>query len=189
VELARTHRRLLAAGIVAAVAVVLLAPRVVHRSGAPAVVVPLRTATHARVATTAALVVDVAGAVVRPGLYHLAAGTRIADAVAAAGGLSPKADATLVNLAAPLADGEQVLVPVRGAAATAGGAPSTTAPVDLNTATADQLDALPGIGPATAQKIIAFRQAHGPFRAIDELEGVPGIGPSKLAQLKGLVIP
>ena len=125
----------------------------------------------------------------RPGLYHLAAGTRIADAVAAAGGLSRKADATLVNLAAPLADGEQVLVPVRGAAATAGGAPSPTAPVDLNTATADQLDALPGIGPATAQKIIAYRQAHGPFRAIDELEGVPGIGPSKLAQLQGLVIP
>ena len=169
-------------------AVVLLAPRIVHRSGAPAVVVPLRTATHARAVSTA-LVVDVAGAVVRPGLYHLAAGTRIADAVAAAGGLSRKADGTLVNLAAPLADGEQVLVPVRGAAAATGGVPSPTAPVDLNTATADQLDALPGIGPATAQKIIAYRQAHGPFRAIDELEGVPGIGPSKLAQLQGLVIP
>lgn len=187
-ELARAHRRLLAVGIVAAAAVVLLAPRVLHRGTAPAVVVPLRTATHARVASTA-LVVDVAGAVARPGLYHLAAGTRIADAVAAAGGLSGKADATLVNLAAPLADGEQVLVPVRGAAAVAGDAASPTAPVDLNTASADQLDGLPGIGPATAQKIITYRQAHGPFRAIDELEGVPGIGPSKLAQLKGLVIP
>ncbi len=187
-ELTRTHRRLLAVGIVAAAAVVLLAPRVLHRGGAPAAVVPLRTATRARVATTA-LVVDVAGAVARPGLYHLPSGTRIADAVAAAGGLSAKADSTLVNLAAPLADGEQVLVPVRGAAAAAGGAPSPTAPVDLNTATPDQLDALPGIGPATAEKIIAYRQAHGPFRAVDELEGVPGIGPSKLAQLKGLVIP
>ncbi len=187
-ELARAHRRLLAVGIVVAAAVVLLAPRIVHRGGVPAPVVPLRTATHTRVTATQ-LVVDVAGAVARPGLYHLGAGTRIADAVAAAGGLSRKADATLVNLAAPLADGEQVLVPVRGAAASAGGGPSPTAPVDLNTATADQLDALPGVGPATAEKIIAYRQAHGPFRAIDELEGVPGIGPSKLAQLKGLVIP
>ena len=95
---------------------------------------------------------------------------------------------TLVNLAAPLADGEQVLVPVRGAVA-AGGTPSSTAPLDLNTASAEQLDALPGVGPATAQKIIDYRQAHGPFRSLDELEAVPGIGPSKLAQLKGLVIP
>lgn len=97
---------------------------------------------------------------------------------------------TLVNLAAPLADGEQVLVPARGAASSAvGGAPSPTAPLDLNTASAEQLDALPGVGPATAQKIIDYRQAHGPFRSVDELEAVPGIGPSKLAQLKGLVIP
>ena len=122
--------------------------------------------------------------------FSSAAGTRIADAVAAAGGATGKADVTLVNLAAPLADCEQVLVPARGAAGgEASGAPSPTAPLDLNTASADQLDALPGVGPATAQKIIDYRQAHGPFRSIDELEGVPGIGPSKLAQLKGLVIP
>jgi len=125
----------------------------------------------------------------RPGLYRLAPGTRIADAVAIAGGATRRADVTLVNLAAPLADGEQVLVPVHGEAAAAGATPSSTAPLDLNTASAEQLDALPGVGPATAQKIIDYRQAHGPFRSAEELEAVPGIGPSKVAQLKGLVIP
>lgn len=179
-------------GIAVAVVGVLLVPRVFDH-GSPARPIPvLRTATHARPpAPSAQLVVDVAGAVRRPGLYHLATGTRIADAVTAAGGATAKADVALVNLAAPLADGEEVLVPARGeaSAAAAGGAPSPTAPLDLNTASADQLDALPGVGPTTAQRIVDYRQAHGPFRSVDELEGVPGIGPSKLAQLKGLVIP
>ena len=183
------HRRLLAIGLAVAVAAVLLAPRVLHHGAAHVVIPPLRTATHVRAPATAQLVVDVAGAVRQPGLYHLAAGTRIADAVAAAGGATAKADVTLVNLAAPLADGEQVLVPARGSASSAGGTPSPTAPLDLNSANAEELDALPGIGPATAQKIIDYRQAHGPFRSLDELEGVPGIGPSKVEQLKGLVIP
>ena len=184
------HRRVLIVGVAAAVAVVLLL-RLFHHGGAPArPIPPLRTAAHARTRVAAELVVDVAGAVRRPGLYHLAAGTRIADAVAAAGGAIARADITLVNLAAPLADGEQVLVPVRGtAAATGSGTPSPTAPLDLNTASVEQLDALPGVGPATAQKIVDYRQAHGPFRSIDELEAVPGIGPAKLAELKGLVIP
>jgi competence protein ComEA len=183
-------RRLALIGAAIAVGLVLLVPRVLPRGGAHPVIPPLRTSTHARAPSAAAqLVVDVAGAVRRPGLYHLAAGTRIADAVAAAGGATAKADIALVNLAAPLADGEQVLVPVHGAAAASSGEPSPTAPLDLNTASADQLDALPGVGPATAQKIIDYRQAHGPFRTIEELEGVPGIGPAKLAQLKGLVIP
>lgn len=184
------NRRLLAAGLAVAVGVVLVAPRVLHRGSAHVAIPPLRTATHTRApAAAAALVVDVAGAVRQPGLYHLAAGTRIADAVAAAGGATAKADVTLVNLAAPLADGEQVLVPAHGSASSTGGTPSPTAPVDLNSANAEQLDALPGIGPATAQKIIDYRQAHGPFRSLDELEGVPGIGPSKVAELKGLAIP
>ena len=120
-ELAHAHRRLLLGGVGIAVAVVLLAPRVLHHGAQHAVVVPLRTATRARPAA-AAIVVDVAGAVRRPGLYHLVAGTRIADAVAAAGGVTREADETLVNLAAPLADGEQVLVPAprrRSAAAAA----------------------------------------------------------------------
>ncbi len=183
------HRTLLAAGLAVAVASV-LAVHALHRGHAHVAIPALRTAVHARATAVAQIVVDVAGAVRRPGLYHLATGTRIADAVAAAGGATAKADVTLVNLAAPLADGEQVLVPARGAAGSAAaGTPSPTTPLDLNTASAEQLDALPGVGPATAQKIIDYRQAHGPFRSVDELEAVPGIGPSKLAQLKGLVIP
>jgi len=181
------HRRLLVGGVAAAVAIVLLL-RLVHGGGGARPIPPLRVATHAS-APARSVVVDVAGAVARPRLYHLAAGTRIADAVAAAGGATAKADTTLVNLAAPLADGEQVLVPARGSAGVGGGAPSATAPLDLNTATPEQLDALPGVGPTTAQRIVDYRQAHGPFRSVDDLEAVPGIGPSKLAQLKGLVIP
>ncbi len=141
------------------------------------------------------LVVDVVGAVRAPGLYRLPQGSRIADAVTRAGGMSRKADRTLVNLAAPLADGEQVLVPARvaGAAGTAAapaaaGEPSPAAPVDLNTATVEQLDALPGIGPVTAQKIVDYRQEHGPFTSVDGLDAIPGIGPSHLENLKGLVI-
>lgn len=146
----------------------------------------------ARPAAAAALVVDVAGAVRRPGLYRLARGTRIADALALAGGFTRRADRVAVNLAAPVADGEQIVVPVRGSGAageSAATGASPTAPLNLNTATLEQLDALPGIGPATAQKILDYRQAHGPFRAVSDLDAVPGIGPGRLEQLKGLVIP
>jgi len=136
----------------------------------------------------------VSGAVRRPGLYRLRDGSRIADLVARAGGASSRADLGLVNLAAPVADGEQVVVPARGAAGAPAASPpaagsSPAAPLDLNTATAEQLDGLPGIGPATAQKILDYRQAHGPFHSVDELDAVPGIGPARIAQLKGLVIP
>ena len=148
----------------------------------------------AKPAAAKLLVIDVAGAVRRPGLYRLRPGSRIDDAIAAAGGVTAKAQLDAVNLAAPVADGEQVVVPGRGAvgspaasAPAAGSSPS--APLDLNTATAEQLDSLPGIGPVTAQKILDFRQQHGAFHSVAELEGVPGIGPGRLAQLKGLVIP
>jgi len=137
------------------------------------------------------VVVDVVGAVRRPGLYRLAVGSRVADAVAHAGGLTRLADPALVNLAAPLADGEQILVGARGqggGAATAVGA-AAGAPVDLNSATADQLDALPGVGPATAQKIITYRRQHGPFTALDDLDAIPGIGAARIAGLQGLAVP
>jgi competence protein ComEA len=148
---------------------------------------------------TTAVVVDVVGAVRRPGLYRLEQGARIADAVARAGGATGRADLALVNLAAPLADGEQVVVPKRGAdapgaptAATgssgAGAAPAG-GPVHLSTATLEQLDSLPGIGPVTAQKILDYRQKHGAFTSVDELDAVPGIGPARLDQLEDLVAP
>jgi len=117
------------------------------------------------------------------------AGARIADALALAGGPTAKADLGAVNLAAPVADGQQVAVPRRGAVPAGGAAPSPTAPLDLNSATLEQLDALPGIGPTTAQKILDYRQAHGAFHSLADLDAVPGIGPGRLEQLKGLVVP
>jgi competence protein ComEA len=142
------------------------------------------------------VVVDVVGAVHRPGLYRLAHGSRIADAIARAGGATPKAELAQVNLAAPLADGEQVLVPRRGAPGTVAGAASGTAapgapaaPVQLSTATLEQLDTLPGVGPVTAQKILDYREKHGAFSSVDELDAVPGIGPKRLDQLRELVVP
>jgi competence protein ComEA len=180
-------RRLLAGVVLAALVVVLGVRHFAGPAAAPASsFAPIRAAAPARPASRK-IVVDVAGAVRRPGLYRLAPGTRIADAVALAGGATRKADIALVNLAAPLADGEQVVVPLRGVASAAAGVPTT--PVDLNSASAEQLDALPGIGPATAAKIVAFRQEHGPFHAVADLDAVPGIGPSRIDQLKGLVIP
>lgn len=137
------------------------------------------------------LVVHVAGAVNRPGLYELADGSRIDDAIAEAGGAKPKAALELVNLAAPVADGQQVLVPMRGEpGATSGEGGAHAAPggkVSLNSATVEQLDALPGIGPVTAQQIIDFRTANGGFGSIEELDAVPGIGPARLEQLRPLV--
>ncbi len=104
-----------------------------------------------------------------------------------------KAQLDAVNLAAPVADGEQIVVPGSGAggvaAASSPAGSSPSAPLDLNSATLEQLEALPGIGPVTAQKILDYRQQHGAFHSVSELEGVPGIGPAHMAQLKGLVIP
>jgi competence protein ComEA len=139
-------------------------------------------------------VVDVEGAVRRPGLVRLAPGARVADAVARAGGLTPKADRASVNLAATVADGQQVLVPrlgADGAAAgtTGGGGGASSAPISLSSATAEQLDTLPGVGPVTAQKIVAYRAQHGPFHSVDDLDAIPGIGPARLADLRGLVTP
>ena len=125
------------------------------------------------------VVVHVAGAVRHPGVYTLADGARVADAIAKAGGPTRRGDPNAVNLAAAVTDGEQVLVPVAGTAAT----------VHLNSADAAALDALPGVGPATAERILAWRDANGGFRSVDDLEQVPGIGPARLEALRGLVAP
>ncbi|WP_138733080.1 ComEA family DNA-binding protein [Modestobacter excelsi] len=137
------------------------------------------------------VVVSVVGQVGTPGLVTLPAGARVADALAAAGGLLPEADPAAVNAAAVLGDGQQIAVGVPGAAAPAGGAPgaavpvasSAAGPVDLNTATAADLDALPGIGPVLAQRIVDHRTANGPFTSVDQLDDVSGIGPAVFADL------
>lgn len=186
------QRRLLFAVVLFGALLVLGAPRLLHRGGGHVVVPLVRPPRSAQVSRSPKLVVDVAGAVRRPGLHELAPGTRIADAVAAAGGATAKADINAVNLAAPMADGEQIVVPARGsglAGASSGAGPSPTAPLDLNSASLEQLDALPGIGPTTAQKILDYRQAHGSFHSVAELDAVPGIGQGRIEQLKGLVLP
>ncbi len=138
------------------------------------------------------LLVDVSGAVRRPGVYRLPAGSRINDALVKAGGATRAGDLTLVNRAAPLTDGQQVLVPVKvtaTAATAASGGSAAAAPIHLNTATLEQLDELPGVGPATAQRIIDYRTTNGPFKSVDELDAVSGIGPAKLAEVRDLVVP
>jgi competence protein ComEA len=137
------------------------------------------------------LVVYVVGAVRHAGLVRLAEGARVADALVRAGGPSRRADLTLVNLAAPVADGQQIIVPMRGApgAGGAGTGTGSAAKVSLASATLEQLDALPGIGPVTAQKILDWRQTHGPLRSVDDLDAIPGIGPARVEQLRDLVTP
>lgn len=182
-------------GAAAALAVLLLLA-VRHFGGggsAAPVVTPLRAPARAKPAAARLLVIDVAGAVRHAGLYRIRSGSRVDDAIAAAGGPTAKAQLDSVNLAAPVADGEQIVVPGRGVAgavaaagpAAAGSSPS--APLDLNSATLEQLDELPGIGPVTAQKILDYRTEHGAFGSVDELDAVPGIGPATLAELQDLV--
>ena len=169
----------------------------------PEVSLPFASTTAPSVSTTTttaplAVVVHVAGAVVAPGLHKLSPGARVADAIEAAGGLLAGADEARINLAAPLADGERVYVPVAGEDAppvvvggtgpsdTAGGGPPA-GPVNLNTADEAELDVLPGVGPATAGAIITYREEIGGFTSVDELLDVPGIGETKLEQLRPLV--
>ncbi|HTS72585.1 MAG TPA: helix-hairpin-helix domain-containing protein [Gaiellaceae bacterium] len=195
--LLQRRRALLTAAV--ALALLLLAVRYVLPAGTTTPAAPLppppAPGASATGASAARVVVDVVGAVRQPGLYRLPQGSRIADAVARAGGATGKAELAQVNLAAPLADGEQVVVPKRGAAGatiapTAAGAGSgPAAPVQLSTATLEQLETLPGIGPVMAQKILDYRTKHGAFSSVDELDAVSGIGPKRLDQLRDLVVP
>jgi competence protein ComEA len=154
--------------------------------------------TVSRAAGSGRVVVDVAGAVRRPGVYRLPAGSRVEDALRRAGGPRRRADLAQINRAAKLEDGRQVLVPARpsaarvaagGSGAAAGTATAATpaVPLNLNTATLEQLDELDGIGPTTAQKILDYRTEHGGFGSVDELDQVPGIGETRLAALRDLV--
>jgi competence protein ComEA len=150
---------------------------------------PAAHALEVEAAPVHTLTVHVVGAVRAPGLYELAEGSRIDDAIQKAGGPRPKAALDLVNLAAPVADGQQVVVPGRGGSesTSAGSTPASGARVHLNSATLEDLDELPGIGPVTAQEILDYRAEHGAFRSVDELDAVSGIGPARLADLKPLV--
>jgi len=171
-------------------------------ASAPEVVAPLEPVSPAAASSRTELVIHVVGAVRRPGLYRLPEGSRVADAVERAGGATGRADVAALNLAAPLVDGVQILVPPRATAAGGSGATSgeegglaseaevgVGSKLSLATATAAELDELPGVGPVTAQNILDYRTEHGPFRSVEDLDAVPGIGPARVEQLRELVTP
>jgi competence protein ComEA len=138
------------------------------------------------------VVVDVTGAVARPGVYRLPSGARVTDAVDRAGGATGGAQLEAINLAARLADGQQVVVPRRGpggAAVAVAGATSEEGPISLGTATVEQLDTIDGIGPVTAQDIIDFREEHGGLSSVDQLDQVSGIGPATMESLRARLQP
>jgi competence protein ComEA len=186
----RDPRRLAAWGLAALVLLALSAWYLTRsRSDARAAPAPVPTITVEGGSERGGKVtVDVAGAVREPGVYVLASGARVEDALERAGGATRKADLSQINRAAELEDGRQVLVPLRAAVAAAapGGsaAASPEQPVNLNTATLEQLDTLDGVGPSTAQKILDYREQHGGFASVDELDQIPGIGEKRLAALR-----
>jgi competence protein ComEA len=190
VQLPDISRRRALAYVLALLTVFSLAGRVAFRDEGPApAAAPLNL--RAEPPPARKVVVHVVGQVYKPGLYPLPEGSRVDDAIKRAGGPKPKAALALVNLAAPVADGQQVVVPSNreAAQALAGGSMAGGAggPVHLNSATLDQLDELPGIGPVTAQKILDYRSEHGAFGSVEELDAVPGIGPATLDELRDLV--
>jgi competence protein ComEA len=143
--------------------------------------------------TEAVVLVHVAGAVVQPGVYQLSGDTRVRDAIVAAGGPTDAADWNRLNLAAAVGDGAKVYVPVEGEDVPPtqqpgpAGADGAGLPIDVNAASAAELELLPGVGPATATAIVTERERNGPFLDVDDLDRVPGIGPAKLDALRDLV--
>jgi competence protein ComEA len=144
--------------------------------------------------TPAPITVDVSGAVAQPGVYHLPVGSRVQDAITAAGGLLENAYAETINLAMPLNDGTKVLIPAIPEPQTAADGETIASPaqsasilININTASSDQLQELPGIGQAKAQAIIDYRESYGPFSAIEQLMNVSGIGPATFERLKDLI--
>ena len=190
ITLTRTQLALVAVPLLALLAVAGSRLAGAGASEGPSAVPPLARVDAEASEAAPRLFVYVVGAVRRPGLFRLKEGARVADALGRAGGPTRGADLTAVNLAAPLADGQQVIVPRRGpSGAAASGTPAPGAKVSLATATVEQLDELPGIGPVTAQKIVDWRTTHGPFRSVEDLDDVPGIGPARIEQLRDLVTP
>lgn len=147
------------------------------------------TSADATASEPSEVVVHVAGLVARPGLVTLPAGSRVADAIAAAGGVTKQRATDSVNLARVLVDGEQIVVGLAPASAAGSAGPTSTAPpvVDLNAADAAAFEGLPGVGPVLAGRILEWRTANGPFRSVDELGEVSGIGETTLARLRPLV--
>lgn len=188
-----SRRRALAYAAVVLALLVLGGRYALGSAEAPSRTAAVAPALAAEPAPPRQLVVHVVGAVRRPGLYRLRDGSRVDDAIQRAGGPKAKAALELVNLAAPVADGQQVVVPLRGPGGTPAavggstGAGLPAAKVHLNSATLEELDTLPGIGPVTAQKILDYRTQNGGFGSVEELDAVSGIGPARLEQLLPLV--
>jgi competence protein ComEA len=182
--------------LVAVAAVIASSVLAAGQAAGTAAELPAVRAERAPEPSPAPLLVHVSGAVRRPGIVALPAGARVVDAVAAAGGPTPKADEGAINLAARIVDGQQVVVPRKGdapapasgTAASGSAASGSGTPISLATATAEQLETLPRIGPALAARILAYRDAHG-FTAVDDLAEVSGIGPKTLEGLRDLVVP
>ena len=181
----------IAAVLAAVVGYKLLAPDDPHGAEAGGVRVE-RKATTPSGAAGAGLYVHVAGAVRRPDLYRLRDGSRVAAAIQKAGGPSPRAELSGVNLAAPVEDGQQIVVPGAGARPAGGGrrpAGGGGAKISLASATVEQLDQLDGIGPTLAKRIVGYRDEHGGFRSLDELKQVEGIGEKRFEALRHAVAP
>lgn len=191
-------RRIVAPQHVRVVAVVVVAAGVVlawfllaQRPQDAEPVEPIGLASASTSAAPAELVVDVVGQVRKPGIVTVPSGSRVHEAIEAAGGLAGKVDTSGVNLARKLEDGEQIVVgppEVTGDVGAASGAGAAGGKIDLNRATVEQLDTLPGVGPVTAEAIVAWREEHGRFSSVDDLLDVKGIGDATLAELRDLVV-